>query len=127
MLFVREDIPSNLVKAAAKPIEGFYMELYLRNYKWLLHLSYNPNKNNIGNHLKALSDSLDSYSSIYEQVLILGAFNVEIPDKNMTTFCDSYSLASFIKQPKSYKNQSDPKYIDLIVSITCFKVFNLHV
>ena len=48
MLFVREDIPSNLVEAEAKPIEGFYIELNLRNDKWLLNCSYNPHKNNIG-------------------------------------------------------------------------------
>ena len=33
MLFVREDIPSSLVEAEAKPIEGCYIELNLRNYK----------------------------------------------------------------------------------------------
>ena len=32
-LFVKEDIPSNLVEAEAKPIEGFYAELNLRNDK----------------------------------------------------------------------------------------------
>ena len=37
MLFVREDIPSNLFKAKTKPIEGFYIELNLRNDKWLLN------------------------------------------------------------------------------------------
>ena len=44
MLFVREDIPSNLIEAEAKPIEGFYVELNLRNDKWLLNCSYNPTK-----------------------------------------------------------------------------------
>ena len=67
MLFVREDIPSNLVEAEPKPIEGFYIELNLRNGKWLLNCSYNPHKNNIGNHLKALSDLLDSHSPTYEK------------------------------------------------------------
>ena len=62
MLFLREDIPSNLVEAEAKPIEGFFIELSLRNDKWLLNYSYNPHKNNVGNHLKALSDFLDSQS-----------------------------------------------------------------
>ena len=33
MLFVRGDIPSNLVEAETKPTEGFYMELNLRNDK----------------------------------------------------------------------------------------------
>ena len=116
MLFVREDIPSNLVEAEAKPIEGFYIELNLRNDKWLLNCSYNPHKNNIGNYLKALSDFLDSYSSTYEKVLILGDFNVEVDVQNMKTFCDSYSLTSLIKQPTCYKNPSHPKCIDLILT-----------
>ena len=97
MLFVREDIPSNLVEAEAKPIEGFYIELNLCNDKWLLNCSYNPHKNNTGNYLKALSDFLNSYSSTYEKVLILGDFNIEVDDRNMKTFCDSYSLTSLIK------------------------------
>ena len=33
LLFVREDIPSNLVEAEAKLIEGFYIELNLCNDK----------------------------------------------------------------------------------------------
>ena len=48
MLFVKEDIPSNLVEAETTPIEGFYIELNLRNGKWLLNCSYNPHKNNVG-------------------------------------------------------------------------------
>ena len=44
MLFVREDIPSNLIEAEAKPIEGFYVELNLRNDNWLLNCSYNLTK-----------------------------------------------------------------------------------
>ena len=116
MLFVREDIPSNLVEAEAKPIEGFYIKLNLRNDKSLLNCSYNPHKNNIGNHLKALSDFLDSHSSTYAKVLILGDFNVEVDDQNMKTFCDSYSLTNLIKQPTCYKNPSHPKCIYLILT-----------
>ena len=113
MLFVKEDIPSNLVEAEVKPIEDFYIELNLRNNRWLLNCPYNPHKNNIGNQL---SDFLDSHSSAYEKVLILGYFNVEVDDQNMKTFCDSYSLTSLIKQPTCYKNPSHPKCIDLMLN-----------
>ena len=116
VIIVREDIPSNLVDAEAKPIEGFYIELNLRNDKWLLNCSYNPRKNSTGNHLKALSDFLDSHSSTSEKVLILGDFNVEFDDQNMKTFCDSYSLTSLIKQPTCYKNRSHSKCIELILT-----------
>ena len=86
MLFVREDVRSNLFEIEAKPIEGFYIELSLRNDKWWLNCSYNPYKNNIGSHLKALSDFLDSHSSTYEKVLILGDFNVEATIKKWKLF-----------------------------------------
>ena len=112
MSFDRKDIPSNLVEAEAKPIEGFYIELNLRNDKWLLNCSYNPHKNNIGNHLKALSHFLDSHSSTNEKILILGDFNVEADDQNMKTFSDSYSLKDLVKLPMCYKNPSLTKCID---------------
>ena len=94
MLFVSEDIPSNLVEAEA----GFSIELNLRNGKWLLKCSYNLDKNNIENYLKALSDFLGSNSSTYEKVLISGDFNVEVNDQTMKTFCKNYSLTSLIKK-----------------------------
>ena len=46
MLFVREDIPSNLLTIEDKPIESIYVELNLRNSKWLINCSYNSHKNN---------------------------------------------------------------------------------
>ena len=101
MLSVREDIPSNLVEAEAKPIECFYVELNLRNGKWLLICSYSPNKNNIGSHFKELSDYLDSHTSTYEKVLILCDFNVEVNEKKNEKF-----LTSLVKQPACYQNPS---------------------
>ena len=62
MLFVREDIPSNLLTIEEKPIESFYVELNLRNSKWLVNCSYNPHKNSIGSHLDRISESLDLLS-----------------------------------------------------------------
>ena len=35
-LYVTEDIPSNLLKVESLPIEGFYVELKLRNENWLI-------------------------------------------------------------------------------------------
>ena len=78
-------------------------------------LFFQSPKNNVGNHLKALRDFLDSHSSTYKKV-ILGDFNVETDDQNMKTFCDSYSLTSLIIQPTCYKTPLCPKFIDLILT-----------
>ena len=44
MLFVRKDIPSNLLVIEKEPIESFLIEINLRNSKLLINCSYNPHK-----------------------------------------------------------------------------------
>ena len=55
MLYVREDIPSNLIAVDINPIESFYVELNLRNNKSLINCSYKSHKSLIRNHLDAVS------------------------------------------------------------------------
>ena len=124
MLFVREDIPSNLLATDEKnQIESFYVELNLCNEKWLINCSYNPNKFMIYNHLDPLSTYLDLHSTRYEKILILGDFNVGIEDQHTKAFCDNCNLTNLIKQPTCYKNPNNPTCIDLILSNTprCFQ------
>ena len=95
MLYVREDIPFNLLVTDEKNhIESFYVELNLRNEKWLISCSYNPNKSLIGNHLDALSTYLDLHSTTYEKILILGDFNVGIEEQHLKAFWDNYNLTN---------------------------------
>ena len=47
MLHVREDTLAKLLTTEKLPIEGFYIELNLRNQKWLASCSYNPKKTSI--------------------------------------------------------------------------------
>ena len=95
MLYVREDIPSNLLATDEKNhIESFYVELNLRNEKWLINCSYNPNKTMICNHLDPLSTYLDLHSTTDEKISILGDVNVGIEDQHMKAFCDNYNPTS---------------------------------
>ena len=96
-LYVREDIPTNLIEIDTKPIERFYVEMNLRNDEWLINCSYNPHKNMIGNHLRALSEKLDIYSTSYNHFIILDDFKTEMEEQEIKDFYDSYSLKSFIK------------------------------
>ena len=111
-LYVREDIPSNLLSIETKPIEGFYVEQNLRDDKQLINCSYNPHRKMRGNQLQALSENIDSYSSTYDKFIVLGDFNVE-----MVEFRDNYSLRSLINQQTCYKSPTNPKGVDLI--LTC--------
>ena len=78
MLYIREDIPSNLLATDKEPKESLYGELNLRNEKYLINCSYNPHKTMIKNHLASLSHFLISHSSKYKRMLILGYFSVGI-------------------------------------------------
>ena len=51
LLYVRKDVPSNLLSTETKPNERSYVELNLQNSKWLINCSNNPHKNVIGNHI----------------------------------------------------------------------------
>ena len=76
MVFVREDITAKFLSFEDKPIEAPFIELNFRKKTWLLSCSYNPNKNIISNHLRQLRNSLDLYSAKYENIILIGDFNV---------------------------------------------------
>ena len=90
MLYVREDIPSNLLATDEKNhIKSFYVELDLCNEKWLINGSYNPNKTMLCNHIVTLSTNLDMHSITYEKVFILGDFNEGIEEQHMKALSNS--------------------------------------
>ena len=56
LLYVREDIPSKLLKGTdfKGNLEAMFVEINLRKKKWLLSCSYNPQKSEIRKHLGAV-------------------------------------------------------------------------
>ena len=116
LLYVREDIPSNLITVDINPIESFYVELNLRNNKWLINCSYGCHKSLIDNYLDAVSKTLDLHSSTYVNKIHLGDFNAEIDEQHIQSFCNNCSLKSLIRQLTCYKNFEKPIFIDLILT-----------
>ena len=112
MLYVRVDSPSKLLSTKSLPMDGFYVETNLQKKKWLLCCSYNPNKNAIKSDLEILHKGLALYSSKYENLIVLGGFNVGVNNSDITVFCDRYDL----KCPTCYKNPENPSCIDLILT-----------
>ena len=116
LLYIRGDLPSKLL-SINKNIEGFFVEINLRNKKkWLLSCSYNPTKMQISNHFVELSKNTDLYLTKYDQLLFLGDFNVGVEDSSVKNFCSSYNLTSMINRPTCYKNPEKPSCIDLILT-----------
>ena len=95
-------------------MEGIYVEIKLRKAKGLLCCSYNPNRWKIDFHPENLNRSLASYSSYYENFIIID-FNVEANDSATSVFSDTYELKSLIKERTCYNNPNKP-CIDLILT-----------
>ena len=112
-LYDRKDIPAKVIHCDFPTSERFFVEINLHK-KRLINCFYNPHKNNIGSHLNVISKTLDTYYGKYEKVVFLGDFHAGIKETTMKSFCVSYNLTNFIKQPTCFKNPEKPSYIDLI-------------
>ena len=69
----------------------------LHKKECLINCSYNSKKNNIKNHLEMISKALDTFYTKYENIILLGDFNVCPDDETMGNFCNSCNLNSLIK------------------------------
>ena len=118
LLYIRSDIPSKEIPNSRllSPSEGFFVEINLRKRKWLISCSYIPNKSLIQNHLLEISNKLDSCSSRYEKLFLMGDFNSEPHDLHMEDFCLNYNLSNLIKEPTCFKNPENPSCIDLMLT-----------
>ena len=86
LLYIREDIPSTLLNSDM-PIENFCTEINIRKKKWPLVCMYHPNKDFISNHLKHIRKNLDSYSSKYDNFILLGNLNLEPTESPVRDLC----------------------------------------
>ena len=55
--------------------------------KWVTNFPYNPNKNNIKNHVETISRTLDTFLTKYENILLLGDFNACVDDETIKDRC----------------------------------------
>ena len=118
IIYIRNHIPRTPLKNLPFPknLEGIFIEMYLRKYKWLLFDGYNPSEGNIESFLKGIGAVLDHHMTKYENFLLLGDFNSELSENAMKEFCDTYNLTNLIKEPTCFKNPLNPNSIDLILT-----------
>ena len=120
-IYVREDIPCRELTNHLKinnpaDFEGIFLEINLRKAKWLLFGGYNNKKSNVSNFLENLGPMLDHHMVKYDNVLLVGDFNLETHEMRMNEFCDVYSLRNLFTEPTCYKNPLNPSSIDLMLT-----------
>ena len=75
-------------------------------------LFINPNRINVYNHLKQIRKALDIYSKKYENVLLMGDYNVNVKETNINVFCNQHKLKALNEEPTCFKNFNNPPCID---------------
>ena len=116
-MFVRENIFCKIIKIDSDAdFERIFVEINLSKKKWLLCCSYSPHKSNITNHLKNICKTLDKLSANYDNLILLGDFNVEHEEESIAEFLNLYNLKNLVKQNTCFKNPDKPTCIDLILT-----------
>ena len=81
LLYVRKDIPAKLLSCSyCSKIECLPIEVNLHNKKWLIYGIYDPKRADIVTHLSLMRNSIDHYSTSYDNIVVLGDFNSEPSD-----------------------------------------------
>ena len=79
LIYIKAHLPSRLLSnhISPKDIQAIPFELNLRKEKWMFVCIYRPPKQDSQYYLENLSLIIDHYSSIYDNHIILGDFNME--------------------------------------------------
>ena len=67
-------------------------------------------------HLHAIRKALDNLSKKFDRVILLGDYNKESKEKNMSNFLSTYNMKNIVKQKTCFKNPGRPTCIDLILT-----------
>ena len=120
MIYIREDITSKSLNISPISneieIESIFIEINLRNRKWLLGGTYIPHKILAPLHLQKIGNTQDLYLEKYDNILLMGDYNCEVVEQAMHVFCETYNLKNLIKVPTCFKNPDNPSCIDLILT-----------
>ena len=106
MIFVRDDIPTKEIKINFLPsdIECLFIEMNIRKTKWLIVGCYHPPSQNDNYFFHNLSKALDSLNSNYEKFLLVGDFNSEDHETEITNFLNNHEAKNIVKQKTCFNN-----------------------
>ena len=104
-----------------KDILAIPFELNLRKEKWIFVCIYRPPKQDSQYFLENVSLIIDHYSSIYDNHIILGDFNMEPKNPKSASFMHYFNLYNLTKSNTCFKGSGS--CIDLILTNRkcCFK------
>ena len=118
MIFIRDDIPTKEIKVNFLPsdIECLFIELNIRKVKWLIVGCYHPPSQNDEYYFRNLSKALDSFNNKYEKFLLIGDFNAEDHEIEISSFLNNHEAKNIVKEKTCFKSVLNPSCVDLFIT-----------
>ena len=106
MFYVNENIPCKTVNVEGLPNDCVVtlIELSIKSRKWLCIGLYKPPSQNEKYFLDNLSLALTKMSCEYENVVLIGDFNLTVENKNLEVFMNAFDLECLIKKPTCFQS-----------------------
>ena len=90
-------------------------EFLVKTRKWLCIGLYKSPSQNENYFLDILSKVLSKQTCQYENVMLIGDFNLTVNNKNLGVFMNTFNLDSLINKPTCFQS-ANPTCIDLILT-----------
>ena len=117
LFYINENIPCKLINDQIIPsdIEMIMFEFLVKTRKWLCIGLYKSPSQNENYFLDILSKVLSKQTCQYENVILIGDFNLIVNNKNLGVFMNTFNLESLINKPTCFQS-ANPTCIDLILT-----------
>ena len=105
LVYVRSYLPlRQLTKhKISSNIQALVFEINLRKEKWFFLSMYKPPSQNCQYFQDSLHNIIDLYSSIYDNHIVLGDFNMGPSDTQLSVFMEHYNYYNLIKNNTCFK------------------------
>ena len=116
LVFVRSSIPARILSNYRLPldIQAIPFEINLKKEKWLFVSVYKRSSLNSQYIFDSLSELLEFHSSIYDNKVVFGDFNLEISHPVMISFMNDENFINLVKDNTCFRSKGS--YIDLILT-----------
>ena len=117
MVLVNENISSETLHGIdiASDMQIIPIELNLRTKKWLLLPVYRPPNQNPTHFRENLQRAIDFFSSTYDNILLIGDFNMDVNETGIHSIVEDNGLVNLIHSPTCFKS-ANGRCIDLIMT-----------
>ena len=117
LFYINENIPCKLIndQIISSDIEIKMFEFLVKTRKWLCIRFYKSPSQNENYFLNILSKIISKQICQYENVMLIGDFNLTVNNKNLRMFMNTFNLDSLINKPSSFQS-ANPTCIDLTLT-----------